>query len=181
MWAEFNRRCYYLPLSGAWQEYRQVRYAMYQFLKQERRHLSYISHVYLAEVMYLDLNDRSPLIAPAVVTDIQDVAAANAQSQGELFEYIKDCLSGFPAPCNNFSWLDIAGIYVALAFRSYDVACTALLRCPDSPMPHNRSQDSRSMRVHNLDTGEWEIIPEMSNAGRLVREVLYIQKFVAPE
>lgn len=181
VWAEFNRRCYYLPLSGAWREYRQVRYAMYQFLKQERRHLSYTSHVYLAEVMYLDLNDRSPLIAPAVVTDIQDVAAANSQSQNELFEYVKARLSAFPAPCNNFSWLDVSGIYVALAFRSYDAACAALSRCPDSSLTHECSQESCSTRVHNLDTGEWEIVPEMSDAMRLVREVLYIQKFVAPE
>lgn len=181
VWAEFNRRCYYLPLSGAWREYRQVRYAMYQFLKQERRHLSYTSHVYLAEVMYLDLNDRSPLIAPAVVTDIQDVAAANSQSQNELFEYVKARLSAFPAPCNNFSWLDVSGIYVALAFRSYDAACAALSRCPDSSLTHECSQESCSTRVHNLDTGEWEIVPEMSDAVRLVREVLYIQKFVVPE
>lgn len=181
VWAEFNRRCYYLPLSGAWQEYRQVRYAMYQFLKQERRHLSRTSHVYLAEVLYLDLNDRSPFIAPAVVSDIQNVAAANGQSQNELFEYVKARLSAFPAPCNNFSWLDVAGIYVALAFRSYDVACTALSRCPDSSLPRERSQEPCSIRVHNLDTGEWEIVPEMSNAVRLIREVLYIQKFVAPE
>lgn len=179
IWAEFNRRCCYLPTVGAWNEYRQVRYSMYIFLRQENRHLFMTSHVFLAEVLYIDLNGYLPFVAPGLVSDIQEVTAAGDYSHEELFGYVRDFLSSLAsAPPNNFPGVDVAGIYTALAFRLYDDACTVLSLCPE-PVKDRFYVPSKT-RARNLETGEWELVPEMTRADSLVHDVRYIAKFIAP-
>lgn len=173
IWAELNRRCCYLPASGCWDEYRQVRYAMFQFLKQEQRHNSLGSHIFLSDVFFLDINDSVPLIAPGVVSDIQGLVVGSEYSRDDIFNYVRNHLCSCALPCRYFSKLDVAGIYTGLAFGLYSDICEVLALCPGSP-----AATSAQMRVRNLDTGDWELVPAMANADYLIHQVLYIQKFM---
>lgn len=138
IWTEFNRRCYYMTLNGLTSvgEYRNTHLAMYFFLKQEQKYKTALVHLH--EVFFLDLNDSiAPFIAPRIVDEAKEVIKKTGYTKDEFFESAQRIMLGAYAPHKNFEDMDVAGIFTALSYESYEVVYRILASCPDAS---NRSK-----------------------------------------
>lgn len=121
LWAEFNR------LSGEYVEagkiglYRNVRYAMYAFLVEEKRYKH--AFVFLVEVFFFDLNeDNGPFLASRLIKNFQDLERQTDYTEEEIKKETVRVLNGLKPLCKNFSIDDITSIIVAYSFGHNEIA-----------------------------------------------------------
>lgn len=133
IWTEFNRKCHYMTLYGLTSvgEYRNLRLAMFFFLKQEGKYQTALLHLH--EVFFYDLNDPiAPCIAPRVVDEAKDITKKIGYTQDDFFESAQRMMVGVYAPHKNFDDMDVAGIFTSLVYESYEIVYKILGSRPNA-------------------------------------------------
>lgn len=108
IWGELNRLTFEYMKQHQFGLYRNTKYAMYKFLLDEDRNLDAFN--LLAEVLFYDLNNRSPVLAPGITPDFAKLQASLHLSDEELSATLHRVFADLYAPVKNFSTEEVSAI-----------------------------------------------------------------------
>ena len=114
IWGEMNRSSLEHIQQHEYGLYRNTRFSMSRFLKEEGRLLPALSM--LCEVIYFDLNmDSEPLIAPGVINELRLLSGSIGMSNDELSSFISDAVKKLSIPEKNYPTEKIVEFIVTAA------------------------------------------------------------------
>lgn len=121
LWAEFNRLSIEYMKNRRFGWYRNIKYTMYQFVMEEKRYP--VAFRLLAETVFYDLNgSASPMIPPALIRNIRDIAMKLDYSDEEMIDVVQNIFDGMYSPYRNYTNDEVTCIIVAYAFGHDDMA-----------------------------------------------------------
>lgn len=129
IWGELNSRVDKYMSRLQWGLYRNNCLSMF--------YLVYIEHRYdvafrqLAQVFYLDINSRSPSIAPGIVEYLQSCAKYLNLTEEETFNRVQRITDGAAAERYYIDGNDVAGIIALLVAKRYEFARAVLKEYPE--------------------------------------------------
>ena len=101
IWGEMNQSSLEYIQKHEYGLYRNTRFSMSRFLKEEGKFLPALSM--LCEVIYFDLNmDLEPLIAPGVINELRLLSGSIGISNDDLSSFISDAVKKLSIPARNY-------------------------------------------------------------------------------
>lgn len=121
IWGEYNRLTIEHMKNRQFGWYRNTKFAMYQFLLEERRYVD--AFPLLAEVFFYDLNgSESPYIAPALIEEVRSIEQKINYIANDMEKILQRLFSQIYSPYRNYTKDDIIKIIIAYAFGNDELA-----------------------------------------------------------
>lgn len=127
LWEEFNRLSVEYMQHSQFGLYRNTRFAMYQFLVEEKRYVEALPR--LAEAFFYDLNGSdSPYIAPALIEGIRELERKIDYTDEKMRDELQKLFAEIYVPYQNYTNNEVIYIIIAYCFGHDEMAEEILQR-----------------------------------------------------